>query len=163
MSANESTPAGQEEILFPEGIIGVPRARRFLLLEREGSPIRVLRCLDIEGFALPVVDPRLADAGYGPRLGRHVARAIGSQDGASLLMLAVATLTPDGPTANLRAPLVINTRLRRAAQVILEERSYPLRAPLAEGTPPRNGGTAGDSPSTAVSQGQEVPDAHPRP
>ena len=46
-------------IQFPEGVIGVPRARRFQVLERPGSPIRVLKCLDIEGFNLPVVDPRL--------------------------------------------------------------------------------------------------------
>ncbi len=118
------------EILFEEGIIGVPRARRFQLLERSGSPVRVLRCLDIEGFAIPTVDPLAADPQYRPEIGARIADAVDLQEGDPILLLAVATIEPDGPKANLRAPLVINVRRRLAAQVILEDRSYPLRAPL---------------------------------
>lgn len=119
------------EIRFEEGIIGVPRARRFELLEREGSPIRVLRCLDIEGFALPVIDPRLADTTYQPVLGPRVQEALLLEAGEPILFLAVTTLEPTGPVVNLRAPLVINVRRRLAKQVILDDRAYPLRAPLA--------------------------------
>jgi flagellar assembly factor FliW len=35
-------------------------------------------------------------------------------------------------TANLMAPILVNHRTRRAAQVVLEDPSLPLRAPLAE-------------------------------
>lgn len=120
------------EILFAEGIIGVPRARRFQLLERKNSPIRVLRCLDIEGFALPVADPRLADPHYLPDLARATSAVLLEQDD-PLIVLAVATLDPDGAKVNLRAPLLINARRRIAAQVILDDRSLPLRAPVAAG------------------------------
>ncbi len=123
-------------IVFEEGIIGVPRAKRFVLMERDGTPIRVLRSLDIEGFALPVVDPHLADPEYRPHLGPRVAEAIGADEDAPVLLLVVAALEPDGPTANLRAPLVINVRDRVATQVILENRSYPLRAPVRTGAEP---------------------------
>lgn len=119
------------EILFEEGIIGVPRARRFLLLERDGSPIRVLRCLDIEGFALPVADPRLADAGYAPDFGSQLLDRLSLKAGDPVVVLAVTTLEPGGAVANLRAPIVIHVARRRAAQIILEGGSYPLRAPLA--------------------------------
>jgi len=118
------------EILFEEGIIGVPRARRFLLLEREGSPIRLLRCLDIEGFALPVVDPRLADGAYAPEFAPGVLERLSVRAGDPLLLLAVTVLEPSGPVANLRAPIVINVNRRLGAQVILENRDYPLRAPV---------------------------------
>jgi flagellar assembly factor FliW len=128
----ESSLAADEaaEILFEEGIIGVPRARRFELLEREGSPIRVLRCLDLEGFALPVVDPRIADTKYQPVLGPRVQEALLLEAGEPILLLAVTTLEPAGPVANLRAPLVVNVKRRLAKQVILDDRAYPLRAPL---------------------------------
>ncbi len=116
------------EILFEEGIIGVPRARRFHLMERDGSPVRVMRCLDIEGFTLPVVDPRLADPSYAPRINKRVAATLGAGSDEPLLLLAVATWQPNGAVANLRAPLVINTNRRVAAQVILEDRTLPLRA-----------------------------------
>jgi flagellar assembly factor FliW len=118
------------EIRFEEGIIGVPRARRFQLLERQGSPIRVLRCLDIEGFALPVTDPRLADAAYQPVIGPRVHEALSLVAGEPVLLLAVTTLEAGGPVANLRAPIVINVARRLAKQVILDDRHYPLRAPV---------------------------------
>lgn len=117
-------------IVFEEGIIGVPRARRFQLLEHEDSPIRVLRCLDINGFALPVVDPALADPDYKPAVGRRVLEALGFEEDDPVLLLAVTTLEPTGPKANLRAPVVVNARGQTAAQVILEDRKYPLRAPV---------------------------------
>jgi flagellar assembly factor FliW len=119
------------EILFSEGVIGVSRARRFELLERSGSPIRVLRCLDIEGFALPVVDPRLADPDYRPAISARVSEALGLSGEGLLLLLAVTTLEPAGPVANLRAPLVINVEKRIGAQVILDDRRQPLRAKVA--------------------------------
>lgn len=122
------------EIVFAEGIIGVPRARRFLMLEQPGSALRVLQCRDIDGFDLPVADPLLADPGYAPRLGPRVARALELEPDDPVLLLAIATREPEGPVLNLRAPLVINVRRRQAAQVILDDRALPLRAPLAART-----------------------------
>jgi flagellar assembly factor FliW len=131
MERTDTTDTQGSEILFSEGIIGVSRARRFQLLEREESPIRVLRCLDIEGFALPVVDPRLVDPDYRPAISTRVTEALGLDAADLLLLLAVTTLEPEGPVANLRAPLVINVERRLGAQVILDDRRQPLRARLA--------------------------------
>jgi len=118
------------EIFFAEGIIGVPRARRFHLLERAGSPVRLLRCLDITGFTLPVVDPCLADPDYHPELGSRVVDALEVQEGQPLLFLAITNLTDNGALANLRAPLVINAARRLGAQVILDKPQYGLQAPV---------------------------------
>lgn len=46
------------------------------------------------------------------------------------LVLVVITLGQQ-PTANLMAPVVINSRTRRAVQVILSGTDWPVRAPLA--------------------------------
>ena len=117
-------------IHFEEGIIGVPRARRFVLLEQPGSSVRVLRCLDIEGLNLPVVDPRLADPGYEPRLGPRVTDALELCEGDTALLLAVTSLEQSGATANLKAPVVVNVRHRQAAQIILDNPAYSLRTPV---------------------------------
>ncbi|ANM30559.1 hypothetical protein ABI59_14700 [Acidobacteria bacterium Mor1] len=135
VNAPAATENVAQEILFREGIIGVPKAQRFLLLEREGHVARVLKCLDIKGFALPVVDPLLFDPDYKPTLGKRFARVIELEADDPVVLLAVATLEPGGPMANLRAPLVINARNRRAMQVILESRSFPLRAPMVVQSP----------------------------
>jgi flagellar assembly factor FliW len=131
MTATNRPPSAEgAEIVFEEGIIGVPRARRFQLLARDGQTTHVLRSLDIEGFALPVTDPRLADESYRPEFGPRVPEALALGQGDPVLILAVTTLEPGGATLNLRAPLVINVKRGLAAQVILDDRSYPLRAPL---------------------------------
>ena len=132
MHATQEQRPETSEIFFDEGIIGVPRARRFELLERAGSSVRLLRSLDIEGFSLPVVDPKMADPDYDPRLNPRITRALELDDQAELLLLAVATLESDGPLVNLRAPLVINAARLLGVQVILEDRTLPLRAELRE-------------------------------
>lgn len=118
------------EIVFPEGIIGVPRARRFHLLERTDSPIRFLQSLDIQGFRLPVVDPYLADPDYRPRLGSRANASLGFDDPQQILLLAIANVTEEGAVANLRAPLIINVERRCGVQVILDDLRHGLRAPV---------------------------------
>ena len=117
-NVSDARPADDSVICFEEGVIGVPRARRFELLERPDSPVRVLRCLDVEGFSLPVVDPRLADPDYSPQLAPRLVRALKLEPEDNLLLLAVTALETEGAVANLRAPMVINVRLRLAAQVL---------------------------------------------
>lgn len=124
-------PNDDSAIVFDEGIIGIPGARRFQLLERPGSAVLMLRCLDADGVDLPVVDPFLADPSYRPRLGKRVGASIGLVEGHDVLMFAIAALQPDGPPlANLRAPLVINASTLRGVQVILDDTAQPLRAPI---------------------------------
>lgn len=118
------------EIVFPEGIIGVPRAKRFLLLEQPDSPVRYLSSLDIKGFSLPVVDPFLAEPDYAPRLGARVGEALQAGDSDAVLMLAIANVEDGGTVANLRAPLLINVSRQRGVQVILDDARHSLRAPV---------------------------------
>jgi flagellar assembly factor FliW len=127
MTAGNAMAVEAAELIFEEGIIGVPRARRFELMEQENSPVRLLRCLDIKGFALPVVDPLLADPDYRPDLHRTL-KALGCERAEDVLVMAVACLEPDGAYANLRAPIVLHVGRRSGAQVILDDMKLPLRA-----------------------------------
>ena len=127
---NTAAQLNEETVIrFEEGIIGVPRARNFELLEREDSPVWLLRCLDIEGFTLPVVDPRLVDPEYTPKIARHISASLESSQEEPLLFLAVTALGKSGAVANLKAPVVVNVARRAAIQVILDG-DYPLRAPV---------------------------------
>jgi flagellar assembly factor FliW len=130
MSTSAQRKPDAARLLFEEGIIGVPRARHFELLERRDSPVRMLRCLDLPSFVLPVIDPTEVDPSYGPKIAPRIFESLGLSADDSVLLLAVATLEPDGILVNLRAPLVINPRSCVGAQVILENRKLPLRAPM---------------------------------
>ena len=52
------------------------------------------------------------------------------EDPADARVLVVANPSDAGTTVNLLAPVIVNTRTWQCAQVILEGRDLPLRAPL---------------------------------
>ena len=53
-----------------------------------------------------------------------------SSEDALVLVLVTPGATAGEATANLLAPVVINVRTRRAAQIVLDDAALPLRAPL---------------------------------
>lgn len=92
-----------------------------------------LRSLDAPDVSFVVVPPSEFFAGYTAEVGDDVADALDLQSADDALVLAVVTLgsTAAEATANLRAPIVVNHRTRRAMQVILDDPELPLKAPLA--------------------------------
>lgn len=71
---------------------------------------------------------------YEPTFGSEVLSALaleGADDDRRAVLVIVTPSQPDTPaTANLLAPLVLNTETGNALQVILEGAPWPLRAPL---------------------------------
>lgn len=71
---------------------------------------------------------------YEPTFGSEVLSALaldGADDDRRAVLVIVTPSQPDAPaTANLLAPLVLNTETGDALQVILEGASWPVRAPL---------------------------------
>lgn len=67
---------------------------------------------------------------YNPEISDEQAAQLGLQDPADARVLVVANPADNGTTVNLLAPVIVNTRTWQCAQVILEGRDLPLRAPL---------------------------------
>ena len=115
------------------GLIGVPDAERFILLESpEVEPLKWLVSVEGPELSLPVIDPRLLISDYQPRLeDEHVDRLELTSE-SDLLPLAITVLTPEpeDSTANLRAPIVINTAKMLAAQIVPAESAYSISHPL---------------------------------
>ena len=120
---------------FPDGLIGLPTARRFALLDsnRAESPFRCLVCLDLPELGFVVCDPI--------RLWPEYAADVPVPDGAraaDVAVLAIVTVPQDARdmTANLMAPLVVDSTSRVGVQLVLDTGRYgtrhPLVAPAAE-------------------------------
>jgi flagellar assembly factor FliW len=120
---------------FDAGLVGFPEARRFVLADAGGGAFE-LRALDDESADFVVVAPGPFFPDYAPMIDDATADRLALQSADDALVLLVVTLgsRPQDATANLLAPLVVNTRTRRGAQVILENQPYPLRAPLVAGS-----------------------------
>jgi flagellar assembly factor FliW len=102
-------------------------------LDEEGS-ICQLQAVDRPELSFLVVCPHVFFPKYAPAIDATTMQALGIGQLADALLLVLVNpgATLADMTANLVAPILVNHRTRRAAQVVLEDSSLPLRAPLAE-------------------------------
>lgn len=120
-------------INFENGIIGFPNLKRFILIfdEEDGvkSSIKWLQSLEEPGFALPVMDPLLMVEDYNPSIEDELLKPLENLNAESMLVLVTVTVPKDikGISINLRAPIIINTENRKAAQMIVDGDEYPVK------------------------------------
>jgi flagellar assembly factor FliW len=118
-------------IAFPSGLPGFEGDRRFVLLSAPGyEPVQCLQAIDGPSPSFLVVDPRRVLKDYRARLNQSDLARLGATDDASLLWLAIVTVSDDGLFANLRAPVVINPTRMLGFQLVPSDSVYPLRQPL---------------------------------
>jgi flagellar assembly factor FliW len=124
-------------------LVGFPELSRFALARlTEDGLICDLRSLDDPDVSFVVVPPGQFFDGYDPEVDDELVDALGIETVEDVLTLVIVTLgdTPEAATANLRAPVVINHRNRRAAQALLDDPRFSTKEPL---TGPRDGSDAG--------------------
>ena len=117
-------------IYFENGIIGFPEMKRFLLIydnEREGG-VHWLQSVDVEDFALPVIDPLKIVDEYNPQVEDELLKIIGYVEDTEMLVLTTITIPSEieKMSINLMAPIIINVSNCCACQMILEG-DYPVK------------------------------------
>ncbi len=125
-----SAPNSDFAIVFPDGLVGCPDWKRFLLLvdDEEDLPVAILRSLDDPQLELLITDPTLVDPDYTARLARHEPGAV-----AGRAVYCTLTIAQDGwITANLMGPLLIDPASREGRQVVLADAGYSTRHPVAQ-------------------------------
>jgi flagellar assembly factor FliW len=126
--------ADERVVEFPRGLPGFPDCRRFILMDHDReTPLRWLQCVDRPEIAFLVVEPHQVLAAYDIEVPLHVLAFLGweSSDGASdVLLLVLLNASESALAANLRAPLVVHTRTRRATQLILDDPALSFRHPI---------------------------------
>lgn len=120
---------------FEGNLIGFPQARRFALVrvDPETEALFRLTAIDTADVEFVVAAPYPFFPDYAPEIDDLTAERLGLSSSSDAALLVVLTVGENlaTTTANLFAPIVVNTRSRRAAQVILAEGGYSLKAPLA--------------------------------
>lgn len=120
-------------IEFPMGIIGFENLKKFALIydsERdERSKISWLQSMEEPLMVLPVISPFDIREEYSPLVEDELTKRIGDPADADLLILVTMSIPSDltKMTANLRAPIIINTVNRQAMQVIVENPDYEIK------------------------------------
>jgi len=120
-------------ITFPEGIIGYPDRKRFVLLQNSPEdPFCWLQSTEDPALAFVVADPTRFVPDYTVKVPPEEVSPIslaGVGDARILVFVVIPAENPLETHLNLRGPVVINTANRLARQLVLSE-EYPLRHTL---------------------------------
>lgn len=124
-------------VVFPEGIPGFPELTRYALVRLDDAGVVLdLQSVEDDSVRFVVVPSVAFFPDYAPEIDEATAARLGlleQGDGApEPLVLLVVTVGPTlaESTANLLAPIVVNSADQVAAQVVLDDPTLPLRAPL---------------------------------
>lgn len=126
-------------IEFPGGIVGFPDLNKFAIVhdseKTDGSSLSFLLSLDEPAFAMPVMDPHIVKPDYNPMVEDDLLIPLGELTPEDTIVLVTVTV-PRGEiekmTVNLMAPVIINAKTRKGAQVILTEDGNDIHFPIYE-------------------------------
>lgn len=124
----------EEKIIeFPMGIIGFENLKKFALIydseREERSKISWLQSMEEPLMVLPVINPIDIIEEYTPIIEDELTKSIGDPADADILIFVTMSIPSDltKMTANLKAPIIINTVNRKAMQVIAENQDYIIK------------------------------------
>lgn len=119
-------------IEFPAGLIGFPSATRFIMVEHK-PPFSWLQSIDEPSLAFVVVDGFEFGKSLDlkPPIGDPVCD-FNTDDEFAILLIVTVRPDPKQTTVNLKAPLFVNIKNKKATQVIYDDPRYSLRYPLWE-------------------------------
>ncbi len=131
----EVTIEEEKIITFPGGIVGFPDLTQFALLHDEEDGIETihwLQSLQEPAFAMPVMDPLLVKEDYNPEVDDELLKILGDWEHDELLVLVTVTVPQEleKMTVNLKGPILINGKNRKACQVIVEGEEFKVKVPI---------------------------------
>jgi len=124
--------AEESDILdFVNGLPGFDEMRKYVLINSvEGeSPFKWLQSIEESQLAFAVVDPFIIKKDYHFEIDAETEKNLGIEKAEDVATLSIIVI-PEDPkrmTMNLRAPLIINIKNKKAQQIILDTDKYTVR------------------------------------
>ncbi len=125
--------SNEDIFTFPEGMLGFQDLRQFVLLDDPNDDIFAwLQSCELPSVAFPVLEPEIFSQKYTTNLTKSELEHLGLNSQQKPTFMNIITI-PDDPTqmtANLKAPIVINTEKRIARQCVLQDNNLAIREPI---------------------------------
>jgi flagellar assembly factor FliW len=119
---------------FVAPIIGYDKYTYFALIDTTpDSPFKWLQSVSDPNLAFPITLCSYFDIEYNILISKEDLELIGAKSMEDIMTLNIVSIPlgdPQGATANLRAPIIININNNKAMQVILRDTSYQIKQPL---------------------------------
>lgn len=119
---------------FADGIPGFPQIQQWALVRLDDmGTVFDLHALDGSGTRFVTVPSFSFFPDYAPEINDEIATQLELTDAKDALVLLIVNIGADLPssTANLAAPVIVNSTKLKGAQVVLDDTDLPIRAPLA--------------------------------
>lgn len=120
----------ENQIWFPEGLLGFNKLKVFVLLDDPDDEIFVwLQSCENSEIVFPVIEPELLDPAYQFCLSKHDLGVLQVAARESCHCFAIVTI-PEDPTqmtANMKAPVIIHMKERLGKQCVLQEAHLAIR------------------------------------
>lgn len=127
----------EDKILsFDDGIPSFESVKKYILLDNgdNTSPFRWLQSIDEPTLAFAIVNPFLIKKDYDINIGDDTVKQLGIEKEEEVEVYAIVVVPSDisKMTMNLKAPVIINTKNMKGAQVILDTDKYGVRHYIIE-------------------------------
>ncbi len=124
--------AENDIIKFEDGLLGFEAMKRFFIVDpADDTLILWMQSLDSPEVAFPVLEPKIFKSDYKVHLSGNELRCLKIENTKNKDTLVYCILTiPDDVskmTANLKAPIVVNTASQTGRQVVLQENEYSVK------------------------------------
>ena len=123
-------------LLFEAGLPGFELLKEFVLIDSqdEASPFKWLQCVNEPQMAFAVANPFMIVRDYDFELSKEAASRLGIEKGEDVAVYVVVVVPEELQkiSMNLKAPLIINVRNKKGAQIILDTDKYTVRHYILE-------------------------------
>lgn len=124
------TVAEDRLVQFPDGLLGFPEVREFVLVPTERAGTYWLQSAEHTSLVFVLIDPFLHFSDYVVDLADTEVRGLEARARGDVAVLAIVTLPGaegDPATANLQGPLALNLDRGLGRQVVLRDGSFGVR------------------------------------
>jgi flagellar assembly factor FliW len=127
----------QEQLIhFPTGIISFSSQRKFVIIENEDQelPFHYLQSADDPNLCFVIINPFYFKPDYEFDLPKETIKELAIEKEGDVAVFTIVVIPEDltKMTANLMAPIIINTANRKGKQIILNDKRYKTKHLIME-------------------------------
>ncbi len=122
--------ARDKVICFPNGLLGFPDIKRYILMDYKDTLLKWLQAVDAKDVAFIVAPTYEFFPGYSIKIDNPTRDSLGMKNEDDVIILAILRVEGENVTANLQGPLVINSINKKGIQVVNEDSRFSCRTPL---------------------------------
>ncbi|MCG6552301.1 MAG: flagellar assembly protein FliW [Candidatus Magnetominusculus sp. LBB02] len=108
-------------IEFPDGIVGFPMLKRYVLLDHKDTVLKWLHAVDDPDVAFIVVEPSVMLPDFNMAVDATTKRSLKINNDEDLVTLVIIRVENERVIANFHGPLLFNASLKLGVQVILDK------------------------------------------